>query len=300
MPQDPPKPKNTSANVDYNILSYLRKLPALLSIYDALIMKNCYFRRMISAGNNINSTVKNAYRRISVEKPYDGNSRVGTLVASVSPLAAAFAYANQLRAEVVVEHMVDMDMDMDMDMEEGHHKKVGVGSRGKKEYSASHRVKESVGLLFPVTSSFGKQILFSLERAAAPYFGIKEHRLNVTIKVPFAPPTIQCHHSTVPKPTTVPAFHCAEPSYRNSALCRGVAGVTGETTGGTPGAADPTIDCIFSIICIIIFIICNCIIFPDITFMASIPTGVGSTLGALPPTGATLSGSSEILIGCDD
>jgi len=30
--------------------------------------------------------------------------------------------------------------------------------------------------LYPVTSSFGAPIFFSLERAAAPYFGIKVHR----------------------------------------------------------------------------------------------------------------------------
>jgi len=27
--------------------------------------------------------------------------------------------------------------------------------------------------LYPVTSAFGEQVFFSLERAAAPYFGIK-------------------------------------------------------------------------------------------------------------------------------
>ncbi|KAI0508142.1 hypothetical protein KFK09_014276 [Dendrobium nobile] len=33
--------------------------------------------------------------------------------------------------------------------------------------------------LYPVTSSFGKQILFSLERAAAPYFGIKAYGVHM-------------------------------------------------------------------------------------------------------------------------
>ncbi|KAL0918879.1 hypothetical protein M5K25_010925 [Dendrobium thyrsiflorum] len=38
VPQESLKPKVASANVDYNLLSHLRKLPALLSIYDALLM----------------------------------------------------------------------------------------------------------------------------------------------------------------------------------------------------------------------------------------------------------------------
>ncbi|KAI0510867.1 hypothetical protein KFK09_011477 [Dendrobium nobile] len=52
IPQEPFKPKVAIANMDYNILSHLRKLPALLSVYDALLMSKNLRETLIKALQN--------------------------------------------------------------------------------------------------------------------------------------------------------------------------------------------------------------------------------------------------------
>ncbi|KAL0919160.1 hypothetical protein M5K25_011234 [Dendrobium thyrsiflorum] len=52
VPQESLKPKIASANVNYNILSHLRKLHALLSIYDALLMSKDLQETLIKALQN--------------------------------------------------------------------------------------------------------------------------------------------------------------------------------------------------------------------------------------------------------
>ncbi|KAI0522474.1 hypothetical protein KFK09_004853 [Dendrobium nobile] len=52
IPQEPFKPKVASANVDYNIISHLRKLPALISVYNALLMSKNLRETLIKALHN--------------------------------------------------------------------------------------------------------------------------------------------------------------------------------------------------------------------------------------------------------
>ena len=50
LPPSPPKPQKSSKGVvDYNVLSHLRKLSALLSIYDALLLSKDIRETLIKA-----------------------------------------------------------------------------------------------------------------------------------------------------------------------------------------------------------------------------------------------------------